>query len=211
VKHENGRESSIGIAERPALKTTSVSLLERLRAAKPAESDWRRLHSIYLPLIRYWLGRIPNFSDDAEDLAQDVLVVLVREIPQFERHREGSFRAWLRLVTVNRLRTYRKQKRRRAPIGFDPTDTFIDQLADPTGDLAKEWDREHDRHVFDQLLAIVRPDFSAATWLIFQQFALEGFPAATVAANCGVTVNAVIQAKARILRRLREEAGAFLD
>jgi RNA polymerase sigma-70 factor, ECF subfamily len=204
-------EISIGVAERPALKTTSVSLLERLRASKPEESDWRRLHSIYLPLIQRWLGRIPGLSHEADDLAQDVLLVVVREIPQFERQREGSFRAWLRLVTVNRLRTHRKQKRRRPTGGSDPTDTLIDQLADPSGDLAKEWDREHDRHVFQQLLTIVRPDFGTSTWVVFQQFALDGLSAATVAANCGVTVNAVIQAKARILRRLRQEAGAFLD
>lgn len=192
------------------VKTTSISLLERLQSS-PRESDWNRLQEIYLPLIRKWLGRVPRLGEDAGDLSQEVLIVVIREIPNFERQREGSFRAWLRVVTVNRLRSHRKQKLRRPSVGFDPTDTFIDQLADPNGDLAKEWDREHDRHVFQQLLTIVRPDFGTSTWLIFQQFALDGLPAAKVAENFGVTENAVIQAKARILRRLRQEAGAFLD
>jgi RNA polymerase sigma-70 factor (ECF subfamily) len=203
--------SSNTLTEPVALKTTSVSLLQRLQAVRPDEIDWHRLQEIYQPLIRQWLGRVPGLADEANDLAQEVFIVVVREIPQFERQREGSFRAWLRLVTVNRLRTHRKQKRRRPAVGFDPTDTFIDHLADPNGDLAKEWDREHDRHVFQQLLKVVRPDFGTSTWLIFQQFALDGLPAATVAENFGVTVNAVIQAKARILKRLRQEAGAFLD
>ena len=194
------------------MKTTSVSLLERLRAARPEESDWRRLHSIYLPLIRRWLGRVPGLGDEADDLAQEVLIVVVREIPQFQRQRLGSFRAWLRLITVNRLRTHRKRRMRRRPsVGFDATEQFVDQLADSNGDLARQWDLEHDRHVFENLLAIVRPKFEAKTWEAFQRFALDGIPAAQVAAELGTTENAVLQAKSRILKRLRHEAGELLD
>jgi RNA polymerase sigma-70 factor (ECF subfamily) len=199
------------LTERASLKTTSISLLERLQAARPDETDWHRLQDIYLPLIRQWLCRVPCLGDEASDLAQEVLIVVVREIPRFERQRAGSFRAWLRQVTVNRLRTHRKQRLRRPGVGLDPADGFIDRLADPNGDLAREWDLEHDRHVFQKLLTIVRPDFGPSTWKVFQQFALDGLPAAEVAADLGLSVNAVIQAKARILKRLRQEAGELLD
>jgi RNA polymerase sigma-70 factor (ECF subfamily) len=192
------------------VKTTSISLLERLRC-NPRESDWSRLQEIYSPLIRKWLGRVPGLGEDAGDLAQEVLIVVVREIPQFRRQREGSFRAWLRLVTVNRLRSHRRQKLRQPKTGLEETDGFIARLADPNGELAHEWDREHDRHVFEKLLAIVRCDFNSMTWNMFEQFAVQGLPAVDVATNLGTTTNAVIQAKARILRRLREEAGDFLN
>ena len=81
---------------------TSVSLLDRLKVAKPDASDWGRLHDIYLPLITRWLRRIPGLGDEADDLAQEVFVVMVRELPRFERQREGSFRVWLRQVAVNK-------------------------------------------------------------------------------------------------------------
>ena len=71
---------------------TSVSLLDRLRVARPDASDWDRLQGIYLPLIRRWLARVPGLGDEADDLAQDVFLVVVRELPRFERRREGSFR-----------------------------------------------------------------------------------------------------------------------
>jgi RNA polymerase sigma-70 factor (ECF subfamily) len=199
------------LEKRYSLKTTSVSLLERLRRAAPDETDWQRLQHIYLPLIRRWLGRVPGLDDEASDLAQEVLIVVVHEIPRFERQRAGSFRAWLRQVTVNRLRTHRRRRRRRPAVGLDPAQGFIDRLADPNGDLAREWDLEHDRHVFQRLLTIVRPDFGPSTWKAFQQFAVKGVPAAEVAADLGMSVNAVIQAKARILKRLREEAGELLN
>jgi RNA polymerase sigma-70 factor, ECF subfamily len=139
-----------------------------------------------------------------------VLVVVFREIPKFDRQREGSFRAWLRQVTVNRVRTLRRQRRRRPTVGLDPAEGFLDQLADPNGDLAREWDADHDRHVVQKLLAVVQPDFTPTTWEAFQKFALDGLPAARVAQDLGLSENAVIKAKSRILKRLRAEAGELL-
>ena len=190
---------------------TSVSLLDRLKGAPPDASDWGRLHDIYLPLIARWLRRIPGLGDEADDLAQEVFVVMVRELPQFERQREGSFRAWLRQVTVNKVRTFRKHPGRKPVAGMDLTDGFLDRLAEPNSEVAREWDLDHDRHVFQKLLAIVQPDFQPNTWEAFRRFAIDGLPAAEVAAQLGLNVNSVLQAKSRVLKRLREEAGELLD
>ena len=137
------------------MTVTSVSLLERLKNARPDASDWRRLQGIYLPLIERWLARVPGLGDEAADLAQDVFVVMVRELPRFERQREGSFRTWLRRVTVNKVRSHRKRRNRTPLIAIDPAEGFLDRLADPGGDLAREWDRDHDRQVVEKLLAVV--------------------------------------------------------
>jgi RNA polymerase sigma-70 factor (ECF subfamily) len=189
---------------------TSVSLLDRLKAARPDASDWNRLQGIYLPLISRWLGRVPGLGEDADDLAQEVFVVVIREIPRFQRQREGSFRAWLRQVTVNKVRTHRRRRHRRPAVGVDATDGFLDTLADPNGELAREWDMDHDRHVFEKLLAVVQPDFSSSTWEAFRRFAVDGLPASRVAEEMGLSVNAVLQAKSRVLKRLREEAEDLL-
>ncbi|MHC5538732.1 RNA polymerase sigma factor [Singulisphaera rosea] len=189
---------------------TSVSLLDRLRGENPAQTDWLRMHDIYRPLINRWLARIPGLGDEVSDLAQEVLIVMIREIPRFERRREGSFRAWLRQVTVNKVRSYRRQRLRIPRTGSDPTESFLDDLAAPDGELAREWDLEHDSHVVKKLLAIVQPDFTPSSWDAFQKFALEGRPAAEVSLQTGLTENAVLQAKSRILKRLRTEAGELL-
>jgi RNA polymerase sigma-70 factor (ECF subfamily) len=191
------------------MSPTSVSLLDRLKLARPDASDWGRLEEIYLPLIQKWLHRIPGLGSEVDDLAQDIFMVMIRELAGFKRQREGSFRAWLRKITVNRVRTYRKRRGRRPLVGLDPTDGYLDRLAVDEG-LSREWDNEHDRHVFEKLLTIVRPDFQPTTWKAFCRFAIEGRPAAEVAAELGLNVNAVLQAKSRILKRLREEAGELL-
>jgi RNA polymerase sigma-70 factor (ECF subfamily) len=189
---------------------TSVSLLDRLKEARPNAADWSRLQAIYLPLIRRWLSRVPGVGSDLEDLAQEVLIIVFREVPRFERRREGSFRAWLRRVTVNRIRAYFRQRLRRPVGGHDPADGFLDRLSDPHDDLAREWDRDHDRQVVQELLAVVQPDFNATTWAAFQRFGVEGLPSGRVAEELGLSENAVILAKSRVLRRLREEAGELL-
>jgi RNA polymerase sigma-70 factor (ECF subfamily) len=114
-------------------------------------------------------------------------------------------------VTVNRVRSWRQSRARWPAAGFDPTDQFLTQLEDPASDLSVQWDRDHDRHVFDKLLAVARVGCEPATWEAFQLFAIEGRPAAEVAARTGLTENAVVLAKSRLLRRLRQEAAGLID
>jgi len=190
---------------------TSVSLLDRLKVARPEASDWSRLQDIYLPLIQRWLGRVPGLGHESADLAQEVLIVVFREVPRFDRRREGSFRAWLRQVTVNKIRSYRRKRRRQPAAGLDPTDGFLERLSDPNDDLAREWDRDHDKHVVQKLLALVQPAVSPTTWAAFQRFAVDDIPAVRVAEELGLSENAVILAKSRVLKRLRQEAGDLLQ
>lgn len=194
------------------MSATSLSLLDRLRH-EPSEADWRRLHAIYYPLVRGWLARMPGLQDEADDVAQDVLLVLVREIPRFERQREGSFRVWLRRITANRVREFWRRRARQPRVGTadSATAAFLDRLADPMSDLSAEWDRDHDRHVFERLEEVVRPDFEPATWAAYRRFAVEDIPADQVAMELGLTRNAVVLAKSRVLRRLRQEAGVLID
>jgi RNA polymerase sigma-70 factor, ECF subfamily len=189
---------------------TSVSLLDRLKAAGPEASDWRRLQDIYLPLIQRWLRRVPGLGDEADDLAQEVFVVVIRELPRFERRREGSFRAWLRTIAANKARNYCKHRDRRPTVAMDAAEGFLEQMADPDSDVARQWDREHDEHVVRKLLSAVKADFKPTTWEAFRRLALDGLPAARVAEELGMPENAVLLAKSRVIRRLRREAGDLL-
>jgi RNA polymerase sigma-70 factor (ECF subfamily) len=200
----------VDFQRRTPVNPTSVSLLERLRAARPDDPEWRRLEEIYQPLILRWIGRVPGLGDEAADITQEVFLVIVRGISRFEPQREGSFRAWVRGITVNVLRNHRRRKHRQPAVGLEPFDAFLNGLAEPNSELAREWDLDHDRHIFQKLRTIVQPEFSPATWEAFQRFAVDGLPASRVAAELGLSVNAVTLAKSRILRRLREEAGDLL-
>ena len=71
------------------MNLTSPSLIDRLKGEAPDASDWRRLQDIYFPLIRSWVSRVPGIGNAADDLTQEVLIILVRELPKFERRHDA--------------------------------------------------------------------------------------------------------------------------
>jgi RNA polymerase sigma-70 factor, ECF subfamily len=183
---------------------TSVSLIDQACAGQPAA--WQRLVSLYAPLLRSWLTTAGLQPADRDDLSQRVLEILVRQLPRFEHNgRPGAFRAWLRGITVNLLREH---WRNRPQAG---TDSVLEQLADPAGSLSRLWDEQHDRHVLRALMEQVRPEFSAARWQAFCRVSLDGVPARVAAEELGMSVNAVLIARSRILARLRQEAEGLID
>src|SRR5438876_4712482 len=122
------------------MNTTSLGMLDRLKHAKPDAPEWQRLQDIYLPLIRYWLASVPGLGDEADDLAQDVLLVVCRELASFERQRDGAFRAWLRQITLNRIRAFWKGRRKQPLAGRgDEVEQLLAQLEDPHSHLARQW------------------------------------------------------------------------
>jgi RNA polymerase sigma-70 factor (ECF subfamily) len=191
---------------------TSASLLERLRE-RPDPLAWQRLVELYTPLLHDWLRRHFVQRPDAEDLVQDVLLAVVRALPEFHYDpRRGAFRSWLRTVLVNRLRHFwrTRQTQPQTPGGSD-FGAVLDQLEDPESGLSRLWDREHDRYVVRRCLELIEGDFEPSTWQAFRRVALEGIHPSAAAAELGVTVNAVFNAKSRVLSRLRQELAGLTD
>ncbi len=190
---------------------TSASLLERLRTS-PDEAAWRRLDDLYQPLIRRWLLRDPSLREEADDIVQEVMSVLVRELPGFRRQRNGSFRRWLRTITAHRLAAlYRSRKNRPVALGCPPEESPLTQLADPNSELSRQWDREHDHYVLSRLLELIAPLFEPTTLAAFRRMALDGIAPAQAAEELGLSLNAVLIAKSRVLSKLRQEAKGLID
>ena len=190
---------------------TSVSLLERLRTS-PDEAAWRRLDGIYRPLILQWLRRDPKLGEEADDVAQEVMHVLIRELPGFQRQRNGSFRRWLRTVTAHRVLAHvRARQHRPVALGVPLEECPLAQLDDPNSELSRLWDEEHDQHVLRRLLELVEPVFEPTTLAAFRRVVLDEVGAAQAAEELGLSVNAVLLAKSRVLNKLRQEAKGLID
>jgi hypothetical protein len=109
---------------------TSVSLLERL-CLEPTEDAWKRFVGLYAPLIRGWLKCYQVKDEDAEDLGQEVMAVVVRELAHFRHNSQcGAIRTWLSTVTVNQLRLLWRTRR-----GLDAAtgNSAMAQMLDLTG------------------------------------------------------------------------------
>jgi RNA polymerase sigma-70 factor (ECF subfamily) len=136
-----------------------------------------------------------------------VLLVVVREVAAFDRRGPGAFRGWLRTILTNRVRDYFRKHAGRTVSGGDR----LDELADPESALSRLWDREHDEHVAARAMERVRVDFAEATWAAFTRQVLEGKSAADVAAELGISRNAALVAKSRVLARVRAELAGLVE
>jgi RNA polymerase sigma-70 factor (ECF subfamily) len=185
---------------------TPYSLLERLRE-KPDGVSWKRLVDLYTPLIERWLRQQAVSPDEIDDFVQEVMGVVVREMAEFRHsNRKGAFRRWLRTITVNRLRGYWRSKPRKVlAAGRVEIEFQLTQLEDPTSALSRLWDKEHDEFVARRLLELLEPEFTASTWQAFRRQVMDEMKPAQVAKELGLTTNAVLIAKSRVLRRLRQE------
>jgi RNA polymerase sigma-70 factor, ECF subfamily len=183
---------------------TSLTWLGRL-TGDPTESDWKRLLDVYGSLLRAWLSRSGVVAADQDDLIQEVLMVVVRRVGEFDHRGPGAFRAWLRGILANHLRKYFRDRPPSAP-AID-----LEAVASADSVLGQAWDREHDAHLAARALRMVQGDFAPGTWAAFSRQVLDGKPAADVAAELRLSVNSVLLAKSRVLKRLRAELAGLVD
>jgi RNA polymerase sigma-70 factor (ECF subfamily) len=185
---------------------TPSSLLRRLRDTAEAGS-WERFVELYTPLMFAWTARLGLSEHDAADLVQDVFATLVEKLPRFRYDPGQSFRAWLKTVLLNRWRAWQRKDAVVRRVGGD---SALDGLPGAAGVPDLE-EAEYRRWLAHRALAIMRADFDPTTWQACWEFVVRGRPAAEVAAELRLTANAVYLAKARVLRRLREELSGLFD
>ena len=182
---------------------TRLSLLERARDG--SASAWDELDRLYRPFVGGWLRRQGLPVADADDLTQDVLAALARDLASFDHSgRPGALRAWLRTACLHRVQGFQRQARQ-APIAGTEAQVRLSNLIDENG-ISDDWDRQHDRHVLRGLLAGLDGEFEERTLAAFRRLAVDGAPGRQVAAELGLSVAAVYMARSRVLRRLRELA-----
>jgi DNA-directed RNA polymerase specialized sigma24 family protein len=96
---------------------TRRSLLSRLRDVRDAP-NWQVFFDLYWRLL-YNVARRADLNDtDAQDVVQDTLVAVAREIPGFRYDPErGSFKQWLATLTRRRVHDHLRKQGGGRPAG----------------------------------------------------------------------------------------------
>jgi RNA polymerase sigma-70 factor (ECF subfamily) len=186
----------------PAMFKTPASLLQRIRQA-PEKEAWEHFVRLYTPLLMDWAQRLGLQEPDAADLVQDVLVVMLRKLPEFQYQPGRSFRGWLRTVLRN---TWRNRLKTRTPASLDHA---VEPEALPEYSGLEQ--REYQVYIVQRAMSLMVSDFKPTTWKACWETVVGGRPATEVAAELGITVNAVYLAKSRVLARLREDLDGLLE
>jgi RNA polymerase sigma-70 factor (ECF subfamily) len=190
---------------------TSLSLLARANL-NDAQS-WRNILELYSPLVFFWCRQAGLNREDSADVLQNVWQAVSSHLSQFQRQQAGAFRAWLWTITRNKLNDhFRRQPVEQQALGgstarqflqelpeFEPESYIADSSADGSGDVLR------------RALDLIRNNFESHTWNAFWLSAVDGQPAQAIAERLQMNLAAVYQAKARVLRRLREELAGLQD
>ena len=190
---------------------TSLTLLQRLRDNQP--DAWSTMVQLYTPLIAHWCARGGVRGADAEDVVQEVFRVAATSLDRFRREREGdSFRAWLRGITRNMLLVhFRRTDRQPQASGGSDALVQLQEVADAADPVSEEEDPPSELQALRlRALELVRGQVEERTWRAFWLTAMEGQSPVDVAASLGVGPTAVRMAKARVLRRLKEQFGELI-
>jgi RNA polymerase sigma-70 factor (ECF subfamily) len=185
----------------------SSSLLQRL-VVRDAEA-WKRLVRLYYPLVRSWCARAGLQAEDAADVAQEVFRVLAGKVGAFRSENgANSFRGWVYGITQKQLLAHRRHAREQ-PIGAGGTEAARRwaELREDEQEDSSSAPSPHDerKHLLRRALDLLRGDVEERTWQAFWRAAIEGHAPADIARDLGLSVNSVYLAKARLLKRLREE------
>jgi RNA polymerase sigma-70 factor (ECF subfamily) len=183
---------------------TRLSLLVRLTRTGPGdERAWREFVDYYAPAIYRWCVRRGLQDTDAQDVTQQVLLLLATKLPAFTYDPSRSFRSWLRTLTHHAWADFLSA--RAAPASGHPGAWEALTSAEAREDLLQRIEDEFDLELLEQAMARVRTRVEPATWEAFRLTALEGVPAAEVAARLGKQVANVYVLRSNVQKLLQAE------
>jgi RNA polymerase sigma-70 factor (ECF subfamily) len=187
------------------MTATRSSLLRRIHDHQDSES-WNEFDGVYRPLLTQYARQRGMSAQVAEEIAQDCLIAVAKQISGFERRR--SFRAWLRAIVDHKVADHlAKQRGRKKTVG----DAALSALRDYAPQPGDAWEQQWNEAVATMLAKRLQTSFAAHTVQAFTLYVLDGKPVEEISTALGMTANQIYVAKSRVARYLRENCADLID
>ena len=194
--------NAMGVTSDVSLRTRQ-SLLSRLRDLEDGES-WQTFFDLYWRLLYKVVRRAGLDDADAQDVVQDAVMAIAREMPQFRYDpARGSFKHWLFRIVRRRVADHFRRLYRQ-PAQADVTLETLDLSS--TADLSDAWDEEWERSILAAAIAHVRAHANPKHFQVFDYCVLKEWPVARVAATLGMNAAQVYLARHRVSQAVKRAA-----
>lgn len=187
---------------------TSFGLLERLRQEQFDQEAWEDFVERYGRVLIDWARRWGAKGSDSHDLAQEVLLGLVRQMRDFHYDPGQSFRGWLKTVAYRTLIRQRLKSVRHAAPGGSRNTALIDSV-EAREDLRQLLQRQAEQELFELAAQRVRRRVSPHIWEAFRLQAILGLSGEEVASRLNISLSSVYVARYNVQKMLREEVAAL--
>ena len=181
---------------------TRVTLLQKV--TDPANTEaWEEFESYYRKFIFYIINQLKVPQDDCDDLAQEVLIRLAKNLDKYDRTRAG-FRTWLSTICRNCVYTYYNKKNR-----LDQGKVSLDALTenhsllneDKRNDLEEMIELEWKNYLTSLAIERVRPTFRGNAMIIFERHR-QGENFESIAQNLEITAKSASVINRRVYNKL---------
>ena len=181
---------------------TDVSLLLRLSRNERDEKAWRQFVDKYGYRIFSWCCSKNLQASDAEDVTQEVLVKLARNLGTFEYDESKSFRGWLRRVTENTLTDFFRERKEHAA-----GSVILQHLADAEAraELEQRLEDAFDLELMEEAIRRVKQRVSSDRFAAWERMAQQGAAGVEVARELNMKIATVYTAKNQIQAMVRNE------
>ena len=204
---------------------TRQSLLSRLKNLDDHES-WRNFFDTYWRLIHGLALKSGLTNAEAEDVVQETLLAVAKEMPNFKYDpARGAFKGWLLEITRRRIanQVRRRLKYRHVTAGpqvgeasGQPTrersepdqrrTATVERVPDPNSDeLERLWDLDWQRNLMETAIVRVKKRVNAKQYQMFNLYVMMEWPMNQVKKTLGVSAAQVYMAKMRIGRLIKSE------
>ncbi len=188
---------------RPDDEPTNPTLLGRLRQTPADPLAWDQFLERYRPRVVAWCVRWGLQPADAEDVAQLVMLRLVRTMTQFEYDPSQRFRSWLKTVVHNAWKDFLAAPQTRA-LGASGGPADLESVA-ARDDLSQTLDEAWRQELIDQAMLRVRLRVQDDTWQAFALTQLDGLTVEEAGLRLNRSLSMIYKARSNIIRMLRQE------
>ena len=201
VRTGEGGGDPTGVA---SLAATRASLLTRLKDHGD-QDGWQRFFDTYAGLIRGFARKAGLSPEAADEVLQETLLSVSREMPSFRYDRtRGTFKGWLFQVTRRRIADEFRRRARQGRLEAAVAEQAMAEDPEPPG-LADAWEEEWRRHALEQAVRTVRARTSPRQWQLFDLAVLQQWPVERICSVLGVNRAQIYMARMRVGRQFKSE------
>lgn len=175
----------------------SSTLLDRVRDGEV--QAWQTFVRLYAPLVYHWCRQAGLRAEDAAAVGREAFRAVLDGAARFSRDEPGSLRRWVRGITRDKAREFVRER-----TGLQETEG--PPAAPPP--VQDDADPAEERILYRRALDLVLADSGPEARQAFRRVVFDRQDPGDVAADLGLSLDAVCLAKSRVLRRLR---GVFTD
>lgn len=209
VSPGNGLKAEAKRSKHAGVRPEDAALLSRLRLGDPAAVE--TLLDLHHGKVYGLAMSILKNNRDAEEVAQDVFLSVVRKSDQFQGN--SALSSWIYRICVNACLMRLRERRRRETVPIDEFLPVFTQDGKHAGTV-ENWSREVERRMLDRELGQVIKRFtdelSEKYRVVFLLSDVEGLSNEETAQVLDLTVAAVKSRLHRARLYLRERLGRYL-